>query len=257
MLISTPKLTVGRLASCWLVLSLCCAPPLYADSAMPKNYALLIGVDRYQNEAGLPGEGVPKLEYAVRDARELAAKLERQGFETTLLKNENATRQSIISELVRIAEIAQPADTFLLYYAGHGIRRERTKQVYWLNYDGEPARPDVYGLRAQHLLQLVEEVPAGRKLVLLDHCYGGQIVQELGARAPGARDAGGPHVRARVGELIPEDLPPDLMPQFAGTVVVAASRGVAFELTEKQHGIFTYALNTCLSHADGKSRSSL
>ena len=80
------------------------------------SYALIIGIDKYQN--------VQNLNYAVKDAESIQDILVNtfnfpEG-NITLLKNEEATKQSIIQAFSDITTKAEESDRVLIYFAGHG-----------------------------------------------------------------------------------------------------------------------------------------
>ncbi len=250
----------------WLCGALSLLWPLAAAAQeLPKKYALLIGIDAYQYQSSIDisGAGIPALKFARRDAEHLGKRLASQGYITTILENERATRRSIVAELLRFSELAREEDTFLLYYAGHGVKRQKTHEVYWLNYDGDPTRPDIDGLRVRTLIDLVKEIPAKRKLVMLDHCYAGEIEQSQRTQntplAPEARAGAPPAPRLVLArDAMPAELKTAIANEPEGMVVFAASRGLAFELSSNQHGVFTAALLTAITThnadlADGQS----
>lgn len=252
-----PRAPPGRL--CLLCGALTLLGPIAAAAQeLPQRYALVIGIDQYAHQAKMDarGAGIPTLKFAVRDADRLGKRLTNQGYRTTVLLDENATRRSIIMALLRFSELAREEDTFLLYYAGHGVRRQKTRGVYWLNYDGDPDLPDVDGLRVKTLIDLVNDIPAKRKLVMLDHCYAGQLEQSLvtdgATNEDGSRAAPtAPHlVLARDATPMPEGLQSTINSEARGMVVIAASRGLAFELSDNQHGVFTAALLSAITSRD-------
>lgn len=229
-----------RLASASVLVALAAAAPVRAGAELPRRHAVLVGVDR--NVAA----GVAELKYAERDAKRLRDALVDQGYRVDLLlgADDKAGREDIVARLLWCQDNLTPDDDFVLYYAGHGVVRERNQQVYWLVQDGDPLRPDVRGLRLSHLMELVREIPAGRKLVLLDHCHAGSVL----TAAPGlGRDAPGtPGVDVTAREAVPPGFAENLAAgrRQAGPflVVIAASRGVAFELVKDMHGLFTSVL---------------
>jgi len=84
-----------------------------------KSYALLVGSNRYASE----NAGVRPLAYAENDVNELAAALIKLGYEQPLvLLNRGAKRRDILRELSWLAATLKPDDTFLLFFAGHGVR---------------------------------------------------------------------------------------------------------------------------------------
>ncbi len=67
---------------------------LHADGYIQgysSSYALVVGIDKYRRW--------PHLEYAVKDAREVAALLKTRGFQLHMLTDENATGTNILREL--------------------------------------------------------------------------------------------------------------------------------------------------------------
>ncbi|MGQ0429427.1 MAG: caspase family protein [Gammaproteobacteria bacterium] len=231
-------------------------PAAVAAQELPQKYALLIGIDRYMHEsrAEFRSAGIPALQFAARDAKHLKQRLESQGYITTELSNEYATRRALILNLLRMAEIVRPEDTFVLYYAGHGVRRQKTGTVYWLNHDGDPVYPDIEGIRVKSLIELVNEIPARRKLVLLDHCYAGQLeeVPITGASEDDSRARSGGQSEPRLvmsRDALPVEVENVISQQASGMAVVAASRGLAFEVTDDRHGVFTAALLSAITTA--------
>lgn len=219
-----------------------------ADAAEGKRYALLIGIDRYMSRA------IPRLEYAERDVKEIEKELRKYGFEdVTVLDGTNASRTMVVGTLYKLAADVQENDTFLLYFAGHGMRSTLgRKPTYWLTYSAAVEQLDVEGIRLNHLLDYVADIPAKKKLIILDHCFSADVIvgNDEGAVAtplpPGARD-GSPQIIARpVDETARGGTPierfDETIRNAGGTIGIAAARGFAFELPELKHGVLTAAL---------------
>ena len=160
--------------------------------AAPKKYALLIGMNTYSN--GFITGKVPELKWAVDDAKALAAALTDLGYDTTVIPKTEATRRRIIEALNYFATKATENDSFILYYAGHGVRNKIiNEQTYWLTWDSELEALDPSGLRLSHLFDYVKDIKAKRKLILLDHCFAGDLVRDLSSPSPAAApSAAGP-----------------------------------------------------------------
>ncbi len=78
-----------------------------------KSYALVVGIDRYNEADNLNG--------AVADAVSLNKMLIDQGIESiTLLKNSEATRDNVLYTLQKIAKEIQKDDQFYMFFSGHG-----------------------------------------------------------------------------------------------------------------------------------------
>jgi hypothetical protein len=235
----------------------CSAAPC-AGQAPPRKYALLVGLNKYL----YPTTGIPELEFAKADVTALASVLEQQGYEVVTLLNDHARREDVVAELSRHAALLNETDDFLLYYAGHGVRNKSVNlKTYWLTYDAQLEALDVSGIRLRHLLDYVMDIKAKRKMILLDHCFSGDLISTA---APGGGPRGAPDPQAgppppagrRGGEgaarLERNAFPLNDFTQVVtaageGLVVIAAARGEAFELRALGHGLFTAALLAALT----------
>ena len=87
-----------------------------SDEIYDNSYALIIGIDNYQN--------VQPLNYAVKDAESIQHMLI-NSFDfllenVTILKNEAATKQNILKSFSDITKKAEDSDRVLIFFAGHG-----------------------------------------------------------------------------------------------------------------------------------------
>jgi len=159
--------------------------PLLAQPTPPQRWALLVGINRYLS----PLE-VPDLSYAENDVDALGAVLLRDGYQVTPWKGASATRLNIIASMQDIATRIKPQDTFLLYLAGHGLRSRINGRVYWLTSDTTLAFLEATSIRMSHMMDYVADIKAANKLILLDHCFSGELLNEL-ADAAGMSPGGG------------------------------------------------------------------
>ena len=95
--------------------------PAFGQTVLPKRFALLAGVNQYEERAFA---GSP-LQYAERDVEELAQELTKQGFKVELLKGgsegkSKATKENILSALDKILAQAKANDVVLITLTGHG-----------------------------------------------------------------------------------------------------------------------------------------
>ncbi len=249
---------LARAGCILLVVILCLAESAPAQAPpRPKKYALLIGLDNYDEV-----EGVTPLRFAVADANSLKEELALRGYDQVVaLLNRDAEREDIVSELYRLASVIKKEDSFLLFYAGHGVRNTIVNdKTYWLTYDARLARLDVGGIRLEHLMDYVRDIKATRKLVLLDHCFSGDLVPGLAsatttrgaggadtARAPGpalaanTRDGASDNVVLQR-NLLPVNFSQQIESRAMGMVVIAAAHDQALESERLGHGVFTAAL---------------
>ena len=94
--------------------------------------ALVVGISEY--------EYIDKLQFAHRDAEIFTDYLVTQNVrrsDISLLTNKNAKRGTIITELLRIAQLSKPGDKLIFYFSGHGDVENFTlmKKGYLLTYD--------------------------------------------------------------------------------------------------------------------------
>lgn len=221
------------------VLSLCLLL-LGASGASGKKYALLIGISEYSYRS--IQQGVRALKFADDDARALEKVLESE-YDVLPLVDDDARHEDIIEALVRLRTRTTPEDTLVVFFAGHGVFDPSNGQTYWLTYDTQLELLDDRGLELGRLLKLVGQIKAKQKILLLDHCFSGEIsyADLSAAYTRGDKTPRGVRIvrnLGRVGELRPQLAPPEA----EGLVVLAAANAEAFESPNLGHGYFTEAL---------------
>ncbi|MGZ4808279.1 MAG: caspase family protein [Thermoanaerobaculia bacterium] len=241
---------MGRLRSASVFLAMTVAVgmsrPAQGQPDAPKKYAILIGLNHYL------APRVAELKYATDDARELKKVLDQQGYDQAIvLLDSDAERNKIVAHLSRMAVIVRPQDTFLLYFAGHGLRSRIGKTpTYWLTYDANVEQLEVAGIRLSHLLDYVADIKATKKIVILDHCFSGDLVMNAQALADVSRapDSNAATIEPVARPGIPNDVFNATAPiAGSGTLVIAAARGFAYELASTGHGVLTTALLKALT----------
>jgi hypothetical protein len=144
------------------------------------SWALIVGIDDY-------GGNYRALTNAVRDAKDLADILKNKyKFENTiLLKNDNATRSSILSYLQNeLPEKISNNDRFIFYFSGHGFtREEKEKNVkfgYIIPYGAKPKDeknkyPYWDYIQMSELTESCALINAKHKFIILDSCFSGIV----------------------------------------------------------------------------------
>lgn len=147
--------------------------PRVLQAALPaieRKLALLIGVNNYKDKR------VPSLRGAVPDTRAVRGILEgRLGYETTVL--ENPGREDIVRAFNRLALQAEPNDSVIVYYAGHGVLVDidGTETGFWLPGDVDAELPASW-LSNADIARMVAAVGAKQLMLVSDSCYSGQLV---------------------------------------------------------------------------------
>lgn len=230
-----------RVIAC--IVGVACSLLVFSPSVLAEErYALLIGINSYGSNAS----EIPALRYAVNDVTALKGALESHGYNVIDLVDHNATRANILRKLYTLATDLEEDDMFLLYFAGHGLRNKRlNNETYWLTHLVYLEHMDVEGIRLSHLLDYVRDIPAEQKLVILDHCFSGDIVNDPTNIEPDPlRDGmGSPKIKIDTrGALLREEWRTTVEDSAKGMAILAAAREGALELESEEHGVMTAAL---------------
>lgn len=135
------------------------------------HWAVLVGIDKYQSLE------ITSLRGAANDAKSLAEVLRKDlGFpeRNVFVYTADAPAVSqpntgnIIKGLKYVAGKARSEDTFVLFFAGHGI--VSGGKGYLLTQQSDLGAVEYTSLRLAELSQLVDSIKAGRKLLLVDAC---------------------------------------------------------------------------------------
>ncbi|MEV6974522.1 AAA domain-containing protein [Kitasatospora sp. NPDC093806] len=81
------------------------------------------------------------------------------------------------------------ADTALLYFSGHGQYSVDDGQLYFITRDSDPEDLPNTAVAAEFLHEQLQECRASAKVVLLDCCDSGSVVQSWSAKGPGGPEA--------------------------------------------------------------------
>ena len=152
---------------------------LTTEDIYDNSYALIIGIDKYQN--------VQPLNYAVKDAESiqdiLVNTFDFPEDNVTLLKNEEATKQNILKSFSEITKKAEDSDRVLIFFAGHGETMdlpEGGEKGYLIPVEGDSEDLYLTGLPMEELRQIALISRAKHMLYLVDACYGG--IAAVGSR---------------------------------------------------------------------------
>jgi hypothetical protein len=191
-----------------------------------KSWAVVIGINQYQKW--------PELVYAVKDARAVAQRLSRLGFDKIItITDRDATQRNILRVLGdELYAKTKPEDRVFIFFAGHGQTQDLPrgdKMGYIIPVDGD--RTDYYStaISMRQLQDLSDRLRAKHIFYAMDSCFSGLLLRLRGV--PGTDFAAYTSSPVR-------------------QVLTAGSEGE--EVVEvKGHGLFTRALLTGLDgHAD-------
>ncbi len=191
---------------------------------MSKNWAICIGIDRYDN--------LQSLRYAKHDAEALRDFFEKQAnFEKVYFFADDAPpiqtdfgeplrsmpSGGTLRRFLRIRfeqKFLKPSDNLWFFFAGHG-RRERDRD-YLMPIDADPGNVEETAIPVSYVTERLRRCGAENVLLLLDAC-----------RNEGARDGQGVGAERQPGIV---------------TLSSCSPNERSYEIEELQHGAFTYSL---------------
>lgn len=156
--------------------------------------ALCIGINDY------PGTG-SDLAGCVNDAHDWKAALEQRGFSVDLLLDSKATKAAMSEGIRNLVEQAQPKDTIVISFSGHGSwipdldgDEPDGKDEVLCPYDIGQNRP----LSDDEIHTIFSEKAKNVRIILIaDSCHSGSVIR----MAPVPKEASGPRVRFLAPEI--------------------------------------------------------
>jgi uncharacterized caspase-like protein len=200
-------------------------------------YILAVGINEYKNSK-------MSLNYAKPDAESFSTVLEEKAgnlfksLKLITLYDKEASSEGILSKLNELAQVINPEDVFILYYAGHGSMVDN--RFFFIPteslrlYDLKSLQKDA--IEATVLQEKLQSIKALKQLIIMDACQSGGSVELLATRGASEEKA--------IAQLS----------RSTGIHVLASagSEQYATEFTELGHGLFTYVLLKALAgDADG------
>lgn len=203
----------------------------------PALHALVVGINKYEN---------PKLElkYAVPDAELFAATLAEwtQGlFESVTVKKliapAETSKTAIVQALQAMQKQVRPDDLFVFYVASHGTVDNSEYFLITSNVGStSTARLKQDALPQDTLKELLANVPATKKLIVLDTCNAGKLGETLQV--------------AMLTRGMSDDTAMKILSRAVGSTILSAASSVQEALEGYQgHGLFTFVLTEGLKGA--------
>jgi hypothetical protein len=168
-----------------------------AEITLPNRYAIVYGIAIYDTAKS---EGYyPNLSYTNDDAEDIAALLQKNGYEVLLRTDEDATKEQLLSDMGMISQIAEPESSFVFYYSGHGGQdsdidlfslSSKGSEVEGMDEDEEwiflhgslPIDPFniennlSLAINDDELFGLMSEIRSNMKTVIIDACNSGGFI---------------------------------------------------------------------------------
>ncbi len=177
-----------------LPLAVLLACPLVSSLALARNVALLVAVGEFrdpqlQSERLLgPAADIESMQRALAG---------RWGFapgDVRAIRDQDATRERILSEIAALEQRSAPGDIVLIYFSGHGTSANAGDNgfdlpyatgawvPYDLDYSSREAANHTLVIGRRDLLPLLTRLDKGgrRVVVVSDSCYSGQVVRSFG-----------------------------------------------------------------------------
>lgn len=218
------------------------AAPLFHEAAHPDDYALVVGVEKY--------DGLPEATYAGRDAAAATDFVEALGVPAShvvTLTDSHATKSGLLKQLEGwLPNNVNENSTVYFYYSGHGAPDTKTGQAYLVPFDGDPEYLDQTAYPLKRAYEKLGALKAKRVIVMLDSCFSG---------------AGGRSVLAKGSRPLVNNVDTGFASADGKIVALTASGADQISGTndDSGHGLFTYHVLTGLNGAaqDAQGRVTL
>jgi hypothetical protein len=204
----------------------------------PVAHILAIGIDKYENsDYNLQFAGADALGFSEELQQQMDKQRRFERFDVTVLRDQNATKTNILAAIDDLAQRVHPEDDLLIFIASHGTAaRDHFFMIpYDLGYAGSRTQLDEQAVNSilqhsisdQDLEKSLEQVDAGRILLVIDACNSGQALVTDEKRR-------GPMNSKGLAQLAYEK----------GMYILTASQSyqAAQEVSRIGHGLLTYAL---------------
>lgn len=143
-----------------------------ASTEIPKVYAVLVGVARYNH--------MKSLKYTDDDAYRMFAFLKSPeggalaDDQIRILIDEDATKENILKSIEKTFSKAGPNDVIFFYFSGHGLKGAFLP----IDYDGNNNR-----VEHAEIMEVLDRSQAKSKVVIADACHSGSLHGAKGATA--------------------------------------------------------------------------
>lgn len=220
----------------------------HADAVAPRRVALVIGINRYDDET------LPDLRFADDDAQamnEVLGTWDEGHFDQIVPLTGRVSREAIWAAYDQVTRELQRDDVFLIYFSGHGTKvdRDGRADLYLMPSDARLADVENTAISVPELLTELDLLSTHRRVVVLDTCYSGtgrsRLSEETRKAMEGTKGAGTPPTHVLE------------VRRFEARLFAADVSQPAREDEALGHGVFTYHLLDALRRVDGALRADL
>jgi len=214
------------------------------DALKERKFALLIGIDRFQNKRW------PVLKYTQNDIKRMGTALkDLAGFQVTYLSKKRDTKRTSIQKALQQfgKRVKSSLDTVVIYISTHGVVASSTKSVqqqrYIITSDTQENIPRT-ALSVQAIKSIIKKYRSKRIVLILATCYTG-LPDSKSVMLPGAKQAPGSQRASRRFQQNP-----------AMQILSAASYAQpAFESKRLRSDVYTHFFIDCLQDARKKQQA--
>ena len=142
------------------------------QSKKEKTYFIGIGIDMF-------ADAKYNLQYSVKDIRDLTIKLKAKLGNAIIIDtlfNENVTLSNV-KALKQKLQQSTVNDRVIVSYSGHGLL-SKAYDYFLSTYSIKFDNPEENGLAYDELENLLDSIPARKKLMLIDACHSGEVDKE-------------------------------------------------------------------------------
>lgn len=135
----------------------------------PKIYYIGVGVSKYLDES-------MNLKFADKDVRSISEKLSAKfkgRIQIDTLTNTNATKENIL-KLKAILNKTTINDVVIISFSGHGLVNDKN-DFFFATHNIDFNNPVLNGLSFEDIQDLIKDIPARKRLLLIDACHSGEL----------------------------------------------------------------------------------
>jgi hypothetical protein len=218
--------------------------------AITKTYFIGIGVDHFKDARY-------NLTYSSKDIRDMSIAMKKKYGKDIVIDtmfNEDVTIEKVKALKAKLKNTSVN-DRVIIAYSGHGLLSS-SFDYYLSTYNVNFDKPEQGGLAYEELENLLDSIPARKKLLMIDACHSGEVDKEEMQRIAMVSNDTSLHLHKgpmiiynssapKLGTKNSFELMNDLFANVSkgtGATVIAASAGTQFalETNELQNGVFTF-----------------